>query len=49
MAAHPAREHGGSARSWQRAMNEARAQYKHEHRQDHDGPDDTGPAPHPAH
>ncbi|MEV6409132.1 hypothetical protein [Streptomyces bobili] len=50
MAARLAREHGGSERSWQRAMNnEARARYEHEHRQDEDGQDDTGPAPHPAH
>ncbi|MFI1702459.1 hypothetical protein ACH419_41955 [Streptomyces bobili] len=48
MAARLAREHGGSERSWQRAMNEARSRYEHEHRQDHDGQDDTGPAPHPA-
>lgn len=42
MAARLAREHGGSERSWQRAMHEARAQYEREHGQDQDG---AGPAP----
>ncbi|KES03429.1 hypothetical protein BU52_30810 [Streptomyces toyocaensis] len=40
MAARLAREHGGSERSWQRAMTEARAQYEDEHGQDPGGQDD---------
>ncbi|MFI8952597.1 hypothetical protein ACIGO6_39770 [Streptomyces sp. NPDC053750] len=47
MAAQLAREHGGSERGWQRAMNEACAQYEHGQDQDDAGtvPQAAQPSP----